>query len=161
MALIPNNGWETGDAGGWTLVNGGGGESFQYCQVKTTTPRSGLYHLEIKNSDAYSPDPSATYNLPSYATWIGYTVIWKGRARGAGGSGGNLLVTISDGVGSDSDNSLSYSVTTYTDITVSLVVDAGATRPAPIHVEDSEQIQTLHGSPRSSESQTRTSSSSR
>lgn len=61
--VIPNPGWETGGAGGWTLTPGSSGG---VCAVSAVDPRSGIYHLLLTKagagSQSYAYVDLGTYN---------------------------------------------------------------------------------------------------
>ena len=122
MALIPNNGWETGDAGGWTLTGGGGSGS---ASVQELAPMSGRYHLRLVSQSGFGSS-GGSYTFANGASLIGYTVrfrVWIKWNSGAGDRGGNLQIL--DGVGNTTEV-WTYSAS-YAQITVSRIIQAGTT----------------------------------
>lgn len=68
--VIPNKGWESGDAGGWTLWTVGYGG----VEVSTTLPKSGTYSLRCHSASAFGGSSGARWDVPTWRDFIGKTV---------------------------------------------------------------------------------------
>lgn len=67
---IPNKGWESGDAGGWTLWTIG----FGGVEISTTLPRSGTYSLRCQSASAFGGSSGARYDHPNWRAYLGKTI---------------------------------------------------------------------------------------
>ena len=119
MPLIPNNGWESGDAGGWTLAPDSGSST---AEVSTSNPRSGTYALRLigaapgEGSEAYYENPDfADYQnkVVEFLVWIENTATTSG-------------IFIDDGVG---ETGVRFKVlSAYTQIRAVRTIDGSATK---------------------------------
>jgi len=101
--LIPNVGWESGDAGGWTLTSGGGfiGVNCDDPPTFNTHPRTGSCSLIQRHSNPTAQSSEATYEYSGFADLAGAEItfdVW--RLWYDGGSGATeKFIEIDDGVG--------------------------------------------------------------
>ena len=80
---IPNAGWETGTAGGWTLLKNG----TALLDVVGNNARSGTYCLYAQPKTGSC---TARYSHLSYAKYIGYTVVFSVWAKRENGNEGQI-----------------------------------------------------------------------
>lgn len=123
--VLPNPGWETGDAGGWTLSQSG----YVGCSVNDVYPRSGTYDLSIGSPSVHSGSGWARWDYPLFRELIGETVeysLWYARRSGLGG-GVEKYIAISDGLTNTKAN-LTNNTTTYVQLTVQHTIDSNANK---------------------------------
>ena len=123
MPLIPNNGWETGDAGGWTLGSTG---SAGAAGVSSLGPRTGTYHLRLGSGSASGGTAFARYEIPTFLTLAGLKVIFRVYSNRVDGVPSTRRIRIDDGVGV-TDTTLGV-VTSYNQFEVSRTIDASPTK---------------------------------
>ena len=95
MVLIPNNGWETGDAGGWTLGSTG---SAGIASVSSLGPRTGTYHLRLGSGSASGGTAFARYEIPTFLTLAGLKVTFRVYSNRVDGVPSTRRIRIDDGV---------------------------------------------------------------
>ena len=123
--VIPNAGWETGAAGGWTLTAGSAGGSIS---VTTTAPRTGTYHLRLGKTAAGTAS-QALYAVPWSNNWRSRVITFGFHASRVGAAANRARVLVSDGVlNSESVFSNNPAIGTYTWGSVTHTVDAAATK---------------------------------
>ena len=122
MPLIPNNGWETGDNGGWTVASPGN----PGMDIVTTNVRNGTYALEINRASG-SGGAQAFYENKNFAQFAGFTVEFTVYALLISGTTHGTIQII-DGDNPTSSHLLVSNSSTWTKNTVTHTVGASPIR---------------------------------